>query len=57
VRIVPATLQGSLAEDETYIFPISGRVPGIVASKNYLALDGDVHAIDLGHRHQLAIAC
>jgi glutathione S-transferase len=37
-----------------YIFPLSGRVLGIVALKNYLALACDVHAIDLGRGDQLA---
>jgi glutathione S-transferase len=36
-----------------HIFPPSGRVLGIVALKNYLALDVDVHAIDLGRGDQL----
>jgi len=36
-----------------YIFPLSGRVLGIVALKNYLALDRDVHSIDLGRGDQL----
>jgi glutathione S-transferase len=36
-----------------YIFPLSGRVLGIVALKNYLALDCDVHPIDLGRGDQL----
>jgi glutathione S-transferase len=36
-----------------YIFPLSGRVLGIVALKNYLALDCDVHAIDLRRGDQL----
>lgn len=36
-----------------YIFPLSGRVLGIVALKNYLALSCDVHAIDLGRGDQL----
>jgi glutathione S-transferase len=36
-----------------YIFPPSGRVLGIVALKNYLALDCDVHSIDLGRGDQL----
>jgi glutathione S-transferase len=36
-----------------YIFPLSGRVLGIVALKNYLALDCDVHSIDLGRGDQL----
>ncbi len=36
-----------------YIFPLSGRVLGIVALKNHLALDCDVQAIDLGRGDQL----
>ena len=36
-----------------YIFPPSGRVLGIVALKNYLALDCEVQAIDLGRGDQL----
>ena len=36
-----------------YIFPLSGRVLGIVTLKNYLALACDVHAIDLGRGDQL----
>jgi glutathione S-transferase len=36
-----------------YIFPLSGRVLGIVALKNYLTLDCDVHSIDLGRGDQL----
>jgi glutathione S-transferase len=36
-----------------YIFPLSGRVLGIVALKNYLALDCEVRAIDLGRGDQL----
>ena len=36
-----------------YIFPPSGRVVGIVALKNYLALDCEVQPIDLGRGDQL----
>ena len=36
-----------------YIFPLSGRVLGIVALKNYLALDCEVQPIDLGRGDQL----
>jgi glutathione S-transferase len=36
-----------------YIFPPSGRVLGIVALKNYLALDCEVQPIDLGRGDQL----
>jgi glutathione S-transferase len=36
-----------------YIFPLSGRVLGIVALKNYLGLDCDVQAIDLARGDQL----
>jgi glutathione S-transferase len=36
-----------------YIFPLSGRMLGITALKNYLALDCEVHAIDLGRGDQL----
>src|SRR6476660_9599974 len=36
-----------------YIFPQSGRVVGIMALKNYLALDCEVQAIDLGRGDQL----
>jgi hypothetical protein len=36
-----------------YIFPPSGRVLGIVALKNYLALDCGVQPIDLGRGDQL----
>jgi glutathione S-transferase len=37
-----------------YIFPLSGRVLGIMALKNHLVLDCDVHSIDLGRGDQLA---
>ncbi len=36
-----------------YIFPLSGRALGIVALKNYLALDCEVQPIDLGRGDQL----
>jgi glutathione S-transferase len=36
-----------------YIFPLSGRVLGMVALKNHLALNCDVHSIDLGRGDQL----
>jgi glutathione S-transferase len=36
-----------------YLFPPSGRVLGIVALKNYLALDCEVQPIDLGRGDQL----
>ncbi len=36
-----------------YIFPPSGRVLGIVALKNHLALDCEVRSIDLGRGDQL----
>jgi len=36
-----------------YIFPPSGRVVGIVALKNYLALDCEVQPTDLGRGDQL----
>jgi glutathione S-transferase len=36
-----------------YIFPLSGRVLGIMALRNHLAFDCDVHAIDLGRGDQL----
>jgi glutathione S-transferase len=35
-----------------HIFPPSGRVVGIVALKNYLALDCDLQTIDLGKGNQ-----
>ncbi|HME26938.1 MAG TPA: glutathione S-transferase family protein [Acetobacteraceae bacterium] len=37
-----------------YLFPISGRVVGIVALKNHLGLDCEVQPIDLGSGDQLA---
>jgi glutathione S-transferase len=37
-----------------YIFPPSGRVIGIVALRNHLALDCEMHPIDLGRGDQLA---
>jgi glutathione S-transferase len=37
-----------------YMFPPSGPVIGIVALKNHLALDCEVHPIDLGRGDQLA---
>lgn len=37
-----------------YIFPPSGRVLGIMALKNHLALDCEVHRIDLSRGDQLA---
>jgi glutathione S-transferase len=36
------------------IFPLSGRVVGIVALKNYLALDCELKPIDLGRGDQRA---
>lgn len=36
-----------------YIFPPSGRVIGIMALRNHLALDCEVHPIDLGRGDQL----
>jgi len=36
-----------------YIFPPSSRALGIVALKNYLALDCEVQPIDLGRGDQL----
>src|SRR5258708_27222886 len=36
-----------------YLFPLSGRVVGIVALKNHLALDCDVEHVDLGRGDQL----
>jgi glutathione S-transferase len=36
-----------------YLFPMSGRVVGIVALKNYLALDCELKPIDLGRGDQL----
>jgi glutathione S-transferase len=35
-----------------HVFPPSGRVVGIVARKNYLALDCDLEPIDLGRGDQ-----
>jgi len=37
-----------------YLFPPSGRVLGIVALKNHLALDCEVQPIDLGRGDQLS---
>ena len=37
-----------------HVFPPSGRVVGIVALKNYLALDCELKPIDLGRGDQLA---
>ena len=37
-----------------HVFPPSGRVVGIVALKNYLALDCGLKAIDLGRGDQRA---
>jgi glutathione S-transferase len=37
-----------------YLFPVSGRVVGIVALKHHLALDCEVVPIDLGRGDQLA---
>ena len=37
-----------------YIFPPSGRVVGIVALKNYLALDCELIPVDLGRGDQRA---
>jgi glutathione S-transferase len=31
-----------------HVFPLSGRVVGVVALKNYLALDRELKPIDLG---------
>jgi len=39
---------------EIHGFPSSGRVVGIVAPKNYLALDGKLKPIDPGHWDQRA---
>jgi hypothetical protein len=36
-----------------YIIPASARVLGVVALKNYLALDCEVQSIDLGRGDQL----
>jgi len=47
------TSQGSLLSMKLYIFPPSARVLGIVALKNYLALDCEVQPIDLGRGDQL----
>ena len=40
-----------------YLFPPSGRVLGIVALKNHLALDCEVQPIDLGRGDQLSPQC
>jgi hypothetical protein len=37
-----------------YVFPPSGRIVGIVALKNYLALDLELQPIDLGRGDQHA---
>jgi glutathione S-transferase len=37
-----------------HVFPPSGRVVGIVALKNYLALDCELKPIDLGRGDQRA---
>src|SRR5215475_8305206 len=47
------TNQGSLLSMKLYIFPPSSRALGIVALKNYLALDCEVQPIDLGRGDQL----
>jgi hypothetical protein len=44
---------GALLDMKLYIFPPSARVLGIVALKNYLALDCEVQPIDLGRGDQL----
>jgi hypothetical protein len=45
---------GTLPNMKLYLFPPSGRVLGIVALKNHLALDCEFEPIDLGHGDQLA---
>jgi glutathione S-transferase len=36
-----------------FLFPASARVLGVVALKNYLAIDCEVQSIDLGRGDQL----
>ena len=36
-----------------HVFPLSGRVVGIVALKNYLALDCDLEPVNLGRGEPL----